>query len=41
VFAHVQAKKPELSDQCNVARIEFEDGKFVISFADKFENLMF
>jgi hypothetical protein len=33
-FAYIKAKAPELGDKCNVARIEFRDGKFVVSFAD-------
>jgi hypothetical protein len=38
---NVKAKKPELGDKCNVARIEFEDGKFVVSFADSVDHLDF
>jgi hypothetical protein len=40
-FAHIKAKKPELGEKCNVARIEFTDGKFVVSFADSVDNLGF
>ena len=39
--AHIKAKKPDLGDQCNVARIELKEGKFVVSFADALENLSF
>jgi hypothetical protein len=40
-FANIKARKPELGDQCNVARIEFKDGKFIMSFADRVDNLSF
>jgi hypothetical protein len=40
-FAQIKAKKPELGDKCKVARIEFTDGKFVVSFADSMDNLSF
>ena len=40
-FAHIKARKPELGNQCNVARIEFKDGKFIITFADSVDNLSF
>ena len=40
-FAHIKAKAPELSDKCNVARIEFKDGKFVVTFADSVDYLSF
>jgi hypothetical protein len=33
--------KPEWGDKCNVARIEFKDGKFVVTFADSVDNLSF
>ena len=29
----------ELGDKCNVARIEFKDGKFVVTFADSVDHL--
>jgi hypothetical protein len=38
-FAYIKAIKPELGDKCNVARIEFSDGKFVVSFADSIRYL--
>ena len=40
-FTHIKAKKPELGDKCNVARIEFQNGKFIVSFADSIDNLSF
>ena len=40
-FAHIKAKKPELGDKCNVARIEFTDGKFVVRFATSIDKLSF
>ncbi len=40
-FAHVKAKMPHLAGKCNVAKIEFEDGKFIVSFADSPDNLIF
>ena len=40
-FAHIKAKKPELGAKCNVARIEFKDGKFVVSFADSLDHLSY
>lgn len=40
-FAHIKAKMPHLADKCNAARIEFKDGKFVVCFADKLDNLSF
>ncbi len=40
-FAHVKMKMPHLADKCNVAKIEFTDGKFVICFADSIDNLSF
>lgn len=39
-LAHVKAKMPQLAGRCKVARIEFTDGKFVVSFADSLENLL-
>ena len=38
-FAHIKAKMPHLADKCNVARIEFKDGKLVVYFADNLDNL--
>jgi inorganic pyrophosphatase len=29
----------ELADKCNAAKIEYRDGKFIVSFADRVENL--
>jgi hypothetical protein len=40
-FAHIKMKMPHLADKCNVAKIEFTDGKFVICFADSLDNLSF
>ena len=40
-FAHIKMKMPHLADKCNVAKIEFTDGKFVIFFADSLDNLSF
>ena len=38
-FAHIKAKTPYLAAKCNVAKIEYTDGKFVVSFADSVDNL--
>lgn len=40
-FAHIKAKMPHLARRCNVAKIEFTDGKFIVSFADSVDNLVF
>jgi hypothetical protein len=40
-YAHIKAKLPHLADKCNAAKIEFKDGKFVISFADGIDNRSF
>ncbi len=40
-FAHIKAKMPHLADKCNAAKIEFREGKFVVSFADNVGNLSF
>jgi hypothetical protein len=40
-FAHIKAKMPHLADKCNAAKIEFRDGKFIVSFADEINNLSF
>lgn len=40
-FAHIKAKMPHLADKCNAAKIEFRDGKFIVSFADELNNLSF
>ena len=40
-FAYIKAMKPALADQCNVARIEFIDGKSIVTFADSVDNLSF
>jgi hypothetical protein len=40
-FAYIKAMKTEWGNKCNVARIEFKDGKFVVTFADSVENLTF
>ncbi len=39
-LAHIKAKMPQLAGRCKVAKIEFSDGKFVVSFADNLENLL-
>lgn len=39
-YAYIKAKMPQLVGSCRVARIEFEDGKFIVSFADNVENLL-
>lgn len=38
-FAHVKARLPHLADKCNAAKIEYKEGKFIVSFADSVENL--
>lgn len=38
-FAHIKARLPHLADKCNAAKIEYRDGKFIVSFADCMENL--
>jgi len=40
-FAHIKAKKPELGDMCNVARIVFTGGKFIVTFSDSLDHLSF
>lgn len=40
-FAHIKAKMPHLAGKCHAAKIEFTDGKFVVSFADSLDNLTF
>jgi hypothetical protein len=40
-YAYIKAMKLELGDKCNVARIEFTDGRFLVSFADSVDNLSF
>lgn len=40
-LAHVKARMPHLAGKCNVAKIEFNDGKFIVSFADSMDNLSF
>jgi hypothetical protein len=40
-FAHIKAKMPHLANKCHAAKIEFADGKFVVSFADSLDNLTF
>src|SRR5215207_1313534 len=39
-FAHVKEKMPHLAGKCNAAKIEFKDGKFIVSFADSTDNLI-
>jgi hypothetical protein len=38
-FAHIKARLPHLADKCNAAKIEYRDGKFIVSFADRVEHL--
>lgn len=40
-LAHVKARMPHLARKCNAAKIEFKDGKFIVSFADSVDNLSF
>ena len=40
-FAHIKARMPHLAGRCNVAKIEFKEGKFIVSFADSLDNLCF
>jgi hypothetical protein len=40
-FAHIKAKLPQHAGKCNVARIEFKDGKFQVHFADSLDTLTF
>jgi hypothetical protein len=40
-FAHIKSRMPHLAGKCNVAKIEFKDGKFIVSFADSVDNLTF
>ena len=40
-FAHIKAKMPHLAGKCSAAKIEFREGKFVVSFADSADNLSF
>ena len=39
-LAHVKASMPQLACKCKVAKIEFVEGKFIVSFADNVENLL-
>jgi hypothetical protein len=39
-LAHIKARMPQLEGKCQVAKIEFADGKFVVTFADNVENLL-
>jgi hypothetical protein len=32
---------PHLASKCHAAKIEFTDGKFIVSFADSLDNLSF
>ena len=40
-LAHIKARMPHLASKCHAAKIEFTDGKFVVSFADSLDNLSF
>jgi hypothetical protein len=40
-FAHIKAKMPHLAGRCKVAKIEYQEGKFIVSFADSLDNLCF
>ena len=39
-LAHIKARMPQLAGKCKVAKIEFSEGKFIVSFADNVENLL-
>lgn len=38
-FAHTKARVPRLAGKCNAAKIEFKDGRFIVSFADRADHL--
>jgi len=40
-FAHIKARMPHLAGKCSAAKIEFTEGKFIVSFADNADNLSF
>ena len=40
-FAHISQKRPDKVSVCKVARVEFDEGKFKIHFADTVDNLTF
>ena len=40
-FAHINQKLPEKKDLCRAATIKFEDGRFIVIFADSVDNLTF
>src|SRR6185503_20544810 len=40
-YAHVVARKPEWKEKCRIARVKFEEGKYLISFADDLDHLSF
>ena len=40
-FAHIKTRMPHLASKCHAAKIEFTDGKFIVSFADSLDNLSF
>ena len=39
-LAHIKARLPQIAGKCKIAKIEFADGRFVVSFADNVENLL-
>jgi hypothetical protein len=39
-FAHIKSRMPHLAGKCNAAKIEFKDGKFIVSFADSADKLI-
>jgi hypothetical protein len=40
-FVYIKVYKSELADKCQAARIKFEDGKFIVSFAEGLDHLSF
>jgi hypothetical protein len=38
-FAHIKAKLPHLVVKCSVARIQYKDGKFKVTFASSVNKL--
>jgi hypothetical protein len=40
-FAHIKARVPQLAGKCNAAKIEFKEGRFIVSFADNVDHLNF
>ena len=38
-FAHINVKAPDHKGKCNVARVKFENGRFVVTFAESIDHL--